>query len=391
MRTASRRYSNLDRLLQSSPVVQLGQDAKVVIFSDLHLGDGSSRDEFLHNSDLFGQVLERRYLERQYGLVLNGDIEELMKFSCQGIVDAWGWLYELFISFGRAGGFWKIYGNHDQGLLEERGYPLAPWLLESLVFRYGEQSILLFHGHQASPFLNSDASVFSQALRYLLRYIAKPAGIRNYSVSHDSRKRYLIERSVYEFSTREGIVSIIGHTHRPLFESLSKIDYLNYRIEELCRAYPSASDSQRSDIEEEIDHLKDALDGCYRKGYRKSLRIGRYGNIPIPSIFNSGCAIGKRGITAIEIDNGMIRLVYWQKTRPDLRKVAGMALVEEFGLSGCYRIVLNEDRLDYIFSRIRLLSGSRMKVGRKSDEHLSLPAESISTYEYQEMGCFQQT
>jgi hypothetical protein len=46
---------------------------------------------------------------------------------------------------------------------------------------------------------------------------------------------------VYGFSSRRKIVSIIGHIHRPLFESLSKIDTLKYRIEQLCRHYPLAS------------------------------------------------------------------------------------------------------------------------------------------------------
>jgi hypothetical protein len=367
---SSRRYPNLERLLRSSPVVELAPDSSVVVFSDLHLGDGGRGDEFLHNADIFRSVLEGHYLERRFGLVLNGDIEELMKFSCRSICGAWGDLYELFSRFGREGRFWKIYGNHDLGLLEEEGYPLAPWLAESLVFRYGTDAMLLFHGHQASPFLNSSGSVFSRALSFLLRYLAKPAGIRNYSVSYDSRKRYAIEQAVYDFSNSYGIISMIGHTHRPLFESLSKVDHLNYRIEELCRSYPSAGEERRLEIESQVGILKEELDACYRKGSRKSLWSGRYGNITIPSIFNSGCAIGKRGITAIEIESGMIRLVYWQRSQDEARP------------SGIDKVVLNEDRLDYVFARIRLLTrdlritGHAMSIpggagGRQSPEFLS--------------------
>lgn len=355
MQKEMRRYPNLDRLLQTSPVVQLGSDSRVVVFSDLHLGDGGKRDEFRHNATLFGTLLERRYLEQGYGLVLNGDIEELMKFSCTGILSSWKWLYDLFIRFVERGGFWKIYGNHDLGLLEEDDYPLADWLVESLIFRYGGQTMLLFHGHQASSFLNNPCSLFSRSLCYLLRYVAKPAGIRNYPVSYDSRRRFAIERAVYEFSNSAGIISIIGHTHRPLFESLSKVDYLNYRIEELCRAYASSSPERQRDFEEQIRHLKGDLDACYRKGFRKSLRSGRYGNITIPSIFNSGCAIGKRGITAIEIDGGMIRLIYWQRDRSGECATTGVQ-DGAGGVCGYTRVVLNEDRLDYVFSRIRLLT-----------------------------------
>jgi UDP-2,3-diacylglucosamine pyrophosphatase LpxH len=346
-------------LLEASPVEELGSDAKVVVFSDLHLGDGSGRDEFLHNSKLFSTLLGRFYLEQGYGLVLNGDIEELLKFPIRSIVKAWLPLYEQFLQFGLAGRFWKICGNHDIGLMDQEGYMLAPWLIESLLLRCSEGSILLFHGHQASPYLNSQSGVFSKALLYLLRYVAGPAGIRNYSVSYDSRRRYATEKAVYDFSNRAGLISIIGHTHRPLFESLSKVDHLNYRIEELCRSYPLATVQERPLIEKHVDELRVKLEGCYRKGFRKSLRSGRYGNITIPSIFNSGCAIGKRGITAIELDGGMIRLVYWQKQHSGGAVATGYPDYAAPVPEGCRRIVLNEDRLDYVFARIRLLATAR--------------------------------
>ncbi len=374
MRQDFRPYPELDRLLQKAVPISLDHASRVVVFSDLHLGDGGRNDEFLHNSSLFETVLEQHYLARRCGLVLNGDIEELMKFSCGSIEKAWERLYDLFRRFAGEASFWKIYGNHDLGLLDEEGYQLAPWLVESLAFRFGTDTILLFHGHQASPFLREPCSIIARSLFYLLRYIAKPAGIRNYSVSYKSRKRYVIEKAAYEFSNRAGIISIIGHTHRPLFESLSKVDALNYRIEELCRAYPAAGQDRRSCIEDEIGHLKDELDACYRKGFRKSLRSGRYGNITIPSIFNSGCAIGKRGMTAIEIEDGMIRLVYWHNGRIEGKKREKSGGMEELGSSGYFRMVLNEDRLDYVFSRIRLLARSHGKpVGKIAGEFNSCP------------------
>jgi UDP-2,3-diacylglucosamine pyrophosphatase LpxH len=351
-----KRYSNLERLLETARQVPIDHSSRVVVFSDLHMGDGSRKDEFLHNSRLIETVLDRHYLLNRFSLVLNGDIEELMKFSSVSIAERWSRLYELFLRFRENGFFWKIYGNHDLGLVDEKEYCLASCLVESLAFRYGSNTILLFHGHQASAFLNESCSLFGRSLFYLLRYIAKPAGIRNYSVSYKSRKRYAIEQTVYDFSNRAGIISIIGHTHRPLFESLSKVDFLNYRIEDLCRAYPSAGLERRKGIEDEIDRMKEELDECYRKGFRKSLRSGRYGNITIPSIFNSGCAIGKRGVTAIEIEDGMIRLVYWHSGSLDGGVPCEAGCSEELGRSGFFRVVLNEDRLDYVFSRIRLLS-----------------------------------
>jgi predicted phosphodiesterase len=336
------------------------------------MGDGSRKDEFLHNSSLFETVLEKHYLLNGFSLVLNGDIEELMKFNSKSIALQWDRFYDLFLRFRQNGFFWKIYGNHDQGLLAEKEYRLSPWIVESLILRFGDDTILLFHGHQASAFFKESCSLFARSLFYLLRYIAKPAGIRNYSVSYKSRKRYAIEQTVYDFSNRAGIISIIGHTHRPLFESLSKVDYLNYRIEDLCRAYPSAGLERRRHIEDEICRMKEELDDCYRRGFRKSLRSGRYGNITIPSIFNSGCAIGKRGITAIEIENGMIRLVYWHNGQLGRgRGSSDIGCSEALGKSGFFRVVLNEDRLDYVFSRIRLLSRSHSDVRPYEEQRLN--------------------
>ncbi len=366
-----RRYPDLERLLETAKSVSIDQSSRIVVFSDLHMGDGSRKDEFLHNSRLLETVLEKHYLTKRFSLVLNGDIEELMKFSCKSIAGEWERFYDLFLRFRQKGFFWKIYGNHDLGLLDEKEYRLAPWLVESLAFRYGAETILLFHGHQASAFLNQPCSLFSRSLFYLLRYIAKPAGIRNYSVSYNSRKRYAIEQAVYDFSNRSRIISIIGHTHRPLFESLSKVDYLNYRIEDLCRAYPSAGLKRRKQIEDEIASMKEELNACYRKGFRKSLRSGRYGNIAIPSIFNSGCAIGKRGVTAIEIEGGMIRLVYWHNGLLDGEVSGEAGCSEELGKSGFFRVVLNEDRLDYVFSRIRLLARSQHDARPYEDGRLS--------------------
>jgi len=352
-----KRSTNLERLLHDSETIAIDCSSKVVIFSDLHLGDGGRNDEFLHNAALFETVLRERYLSCGFSLVLNGDIEELFKFDLDTIAAAWDGLYDLLLSFRRNGFFRKIYGNHDQALLDHEHYRLAQVLTESLALKYEGQTLLLFHGHQASPFLDEPCSVFSRTLFYILRYLARPFGLRNYSVSYSSRKRFAIERSVYEFSNRFRIISIIGHTHRPLFESMSKLDYLNYRLEDLCRSYAPADAARRRAIESEIGEVREELESCYRNGFGKSLRSGRYDTIAIPSIFNSGCCIGKRGITAIELEEGMIRLVYWTRDGHRSRSTGErLNPPEELGQSGIYRVVLNEDHLDYVFSRIRLLA-----------------------------------
>ena len=353
----NKKHPCLERLLDTAMPIALDSSSRVLILSDLHMGNGGRRDEFRRNAELVKTMLGSFYLPVKYSLVLNGDIEELFKFSLDSIVAEWGQLYDLFLQFERNGFLLKTYGNHDASLIEEKEYRLAPSMVNALKFQYGSETLLLFHGHQASELLWETYPIVSRSVIFFIRYIAKPVGIRNFTKAYNSTRRVAIEKSIYEFSNQAKIVSIIGHTHRPLFESLSKVDFLNYSIEELCRAYPSAEEERRADIEQIITSLKRELEASYKQGKKIGLRSGRYNNITIPSIFNSGCAIGKRGMTALEIEGNKIRLVYWYIGKQS-RKFTSVRSNQptELGSTGFSRVVLNEDSLDYVFSRIRLLA-----------------------------------
>jgi UDP-2,3-diacylglucosamine pyrophosphatase LpxH len=357
MQLHSKKHPHLERLLKQARPITLDHNSRVLILSDLHMGNGGRRDEFRRNAELVKAMLSSYYLQEHYSLVLNGDVEELFKFPLESIMEQWNGIYDLFLQFRQNGFFWKTYGNHDAALFEEKGYKLADHILESIKFLYGEEIMLLFHGHQASILLWETYPLVSRAVVLFLRYIAKPFGIRNFSIAYNSRRRFAIEKSIYEFSNQAKIVSIIGHTHRALFESLSKVDFLNYRIEELCRAYPESEGPKRKAIEEKISDLKEELDACYKQGKKIGLRSGLYNNITIPSVFNSGCVIGKRGITALEIDGDRIRLVYWYNGKQSRKFISDRNnRPKQLGRTGFYRIVLNEDHLDYVFSRIHLLA-----------------------------------
>jgi len=352
-----RKHPRLEQLLETAMPITLNRSSKIVILSDLHMGNGGRLDEFRVNAELVKNMLERYYRPKKYSLVLNGDIEELLKFPLASIESRWGDFYELFRKFEQNGFLWKTFGNHDASLREEKNYQLASSLVESVKFRYGEETLLLFHGHQASVFLWETFPLVSKAAIFFLRYIAKPSGIQNFSVAHSSRRRFAVEKAIYEFSNRSKIVSIIGHTHRPLFESLSKVDFLNYKIEDLCRLYPGAEGENRVAIKETMEKMKIELEACYRQGKKIGLRSGLYHNLTIPSLFNSGCTIGKRGITTLEIEGNSIRLVGWYTDKQNPKFTSDRDnQPSELPSTGFSRIVLNEDSLDYVFSRIHLLA-----------------------------------
>ena len=320
-----------------------------MIISDFHAGDGSRKDDLLHNSELTLAVLED-YYQRGYRMILNGDIEERQKFLPRKIRQQWNDMFALFSRFHAEGRLVRIVGNHDLDLLYQKDLEIP--VCEGVRYSLGENEIFIFHGHQASRFY----AVFNDHVGLILRYILAFLPFKNLSVSHDNRKRKKLEERVYSFSTRKQVVSIIGHTHRPLFESLSKTDYVKYNIERLCRQYTSADPQERLSIEGEIRDLKQHLSVTV-PDQRKDFGSIYHEEFVVPGMFNSGCVLGKRGITCIELDRETISLMYWfDKNRS--RRYLRYENYETQRLEGTpfYSAAIKSEQLDYIFTRLRLLA-----------------------------------
>lgn len=346
-------FESLKKLYDSSEIIQLNADSRFVIFSDLHMGDGSSTDDFLNNSELFASVLKQYYAKKEYDLVLNGDVEELQKFDLDEVVAYWESVYQIFDQFAARGGFYKTIGNHDLKLkvLEKpfRNYKL----LNSIRFQFGENDLFLFHGHQASKRYQRH----NRLIGFTLKYFANPLGIRNYSVAHSSKKQYKIERRVYDFSTQMKVASIIGHTHRPLFESLNKVERIKFKIEELCREYVKSKGKRSELLKESLGILKAELQGQPTSEFERFSNYIYNQTFHIPCLFNSGCVIGKRGMTCLEIENGHISLVHWFNKKIDRKYLSNNGYeAQQLGDTDFYRMVINREDLNYIFARIKYLS-----------------------------------
>lgn len=347
--------NNLNILFNKAPLFEITNKDKLVIFSDLHMGNGSYRDDFTKNSNLFKYVLKNFYLKNKYKLILNGDIEELHRFSLKKIMNTWHEIYQLFNDFHKKTGFYKLIGNHDFKLFSKKPFSINNGLFEAIKLNYKDNILFIFHGHQASRFLIR----YNNFLGFILRYIATPLYIKNTVVSRNSKKKIHIEKNVYDFSYNKKIISIIGHTHRSLFESLSKVDSLRFKIELLCRSYYAADKNEKKNIEQAVTHYKEEFLYYYSKKHkREGNRSSLYNsNLIVPLLFNSGCVIGKRGITAIEIDKGNILLSHWfDKTRTDKYLKYSHPNPQRLRKSNYYRIVFNQDLLSYIFTRIKLLT-----------------------------------
>ena len=345
-------YNNLQQLYRSSPVYGLTDEDRYVIFSDLHMGTGKSSDDFLHNGEMFIQVLRDYYLPRGYTLILNGDVEELQRFRMRGIRERWEEVYRIFEEFERTNGLIRIVGNHD--LYHLSGELLERPVLEGLRMRHPSGELFIFHGHQT----HKRYEKYNHWVSFSLKYLATPLRIRNYSVAHDSRKRFKTERRVYEFASDHKIISVIGHTHRPLFESMSKRYSITFEIERLVRKYPKAKERKQERIERKVSYLKGELYHLVEHNPQAAETDSLYReNLVVPCMFNSGCVLGKRGMTNLEIDRGSFRLAYWyDSNRPQKYLQYQNNRSERLQETPYFRVTINEDTLEYIFSKIRLLA-----------------------------------
>ncbi len=337
-------------LIDGARNLLIDDTSRIVILSDFHMGDGGRTDDFAKNALLVRDALEKYYFPRGFTLILNGDIEELLRNRLKGIQNAWPDIYSLFGQFRNAGRLIRLVGNHE--IVGNSDGDPERFDGEAIRLTYGGNSLLVFHGHQAGT-INSGK--YNRLISFGLRFFANRLGIGNRSIAHDSRKKYQLERQVYDFSRREGIVSIIGHTHRPLFESLSKRESIGYRIERLCRNYSRADTTVREQIRATIRTLKEEFQRAEMKNETR-LVDSLYGEMLVPCLFNAGCGISKKGVTALEIKKGKISLVYWSEINRTKKYLQynEYRSAKRVGVDS-FRLILRRQPLSYIFSRISLV------------------------------------
>jgi predicted phosphodiesterase len=313
-----------------------------------------SKDDLNYNGEMLTCLLEEYYFKDGWNLVLNGDVEDLQRFSINKIREKWSGLYRVFNLFAAENRLYKITGNHDEQLHFKKIYASYPYPLHTAIrIDTGIVCAYVYHGHQLSMIY----SRLNRLIGLFIRYLLKPAGIKNISDARSPYKRFHIEKKAYAFSLKNHCLTIIGHTHRPLFESLGRFDFIKFEIERLCLKHPSSTGEERARIENEVTALRGELRKLKRKERRDVLRQSLYGDeLPVPCLFNSGCALSKKGLNAIEITNEDIALVYWFAEGKS-KKFVKRGDYEIYKIPGrpYHRAVLNKNRLDYIFSKIKLL------------------------------------
>jgi UDP-2,3-diacylglucosamine pyrophosphatase LpxH len=269
----------ISKAFENAEQIPFDDSSKIVLMSDCHRGDGSWADDFSKNQNIYFAALSHYYREK-YTYIELGDGDELWensKFS--EILQAHRDVYKALSKFHNEGRLYIIYGNHDivkqdinfakdnlYKYYDERKKKYIPLLEniklhEALVLTHKDldYKILLIHGHQVDC-LND---TFWRLSRFLVKNLWRPLesiGISDpTSTAKNHEKKDTVEKRLIEWIKKEKHILIAGHTHRPRFPEVGE-----------------------------------------------------------PPYFNDGSSVHPRCITAIEIEEGRIKLVKWSiKTRSD--------------------------------------------------------------------------
>lgn len=283
---------------------------RFIIFSDQHKGAKNGADDFMQAEPNYLAAL-LHYNSHHFHFISLGDAEELWENTLLQVRKFNTASFEAERKFIVRHAFTKIFGNHDldweidplapKHLKEIYDYPLV--VLEGVVLETTINNrslkIMCTHGHQGD--LQSDGNWFS---KFFISKIWAPLQaylrINPNTPAYDESLKTLHNRLMYEWSAQQqDLLLITGHTHQPVFESLT-------RIERLDRERRKALYENNKEWAEALD-----LEIQWRRKEENDTRED-YLHMK-PTYFNSGCCCFSDGdITGIEIDCGLMRLVKWE-------------------------------------------------------------------------------
>ncbi len=285
------------------------ETGRFIIFSDHHKGARNGADDFALCETNYLAALDY-YFDNGYHFIALGDCEELWENNLTSVKKSHQPSFEKEAKFISKNAFVKIFGNHD---LFWDNDPFAPMQLKEI---YGSDvpvyegvvlqtninnelfQIFCTHGHQGDEV--SDGNWFS---KFFVSRIWAPLQsflqINPNTPAYDAQLKTMHNALMYEWTAaQKNLLLITGHTHQPVFESLTHLERL-YR--QLLFARHKKDENVCGTLEKEI-----------------ALRKFEYNNVSEdylklkPGYFNSGCCCFSDGdITGIEIEKNCLRLIKW--------------------------------------------------------------------------------
>ncbi len=281
--------------------------SKWVIVSDQHKGGGDGADDFKPAIPAYSKALNY-YFEEGFNLINNGDAEELWESDLKTILAAHQSSIAAEKQFYDVGRYYRLIGNHDEEYLVkhqtrmqlEKALGGRLWFYEGLLLQFPDQRYFIAHGHQGD--LRSDGNTFS---KWIVANIWSPLqrllkiSINSLSDSLDNIS--LHNEIMYRWSAKQeaGLNLVAGHTHQPIFQSLTHFDQLIIRLEKV------QTEEERKYIESELHRIRNQFPKDYQPRRPEK-----------PTYYNSGCCCFDDGdITCLEITASGVKLVKWKEER----------------------------------------------------------------------------
>ena len=302
-------------------------DARFIIFSDQHKGAKNGSDDFMICEPNYLAALEY-YNQQNFHFISLGDEEELWENTVWPVKAKNKTSIALQKKFLQQQRYTKVYGNHDTfwnndpfaGMQLKSMYGETVKIYEGVVLqlKQGEKELKIFltHGHQGDG--QSDGNWFSAWFvgriwaplqSYLLLNPNIPSANDELKTAHNL--------FMYQWSEKENNpVLITGHTHQPVFASLTHLERLYKHLDD---AKQKSDNTSIEKLNKEIKFKQNEYDYV----------VGNYTKMK-PYYFNSGCCcFVDSDITGIEIADGKIRLIKWHKDGNN----PGRILLEEMPLT----------------------------------------------------------
>ncbi len=282
---------------------------KFIIFSDQHKGKRDGADDFMLCEPNYLAALDY-YYDQGFHLISLGDCEELWENGLSSVLKEHKPSFDKEKKFIPKNAFIKIFGNHDlywnndpfAGMALKDIYELPIVVYEGVVMEtvINNKKVRIFctHGHQGDKV--SDGNWFS---KWFVSRIWAPLQaylkINPNTPAYDASLKTMHNTIMYEWSSQQqDLFFITGHTHQPVFESLTHIERL-YR--QLLFARQVHDDAMIHALQKEIESRKFQ----YNEISDDYLKL-------IPTYFNTGCCCFSDGdITGIEIEHDCLRLIKW--------------------------------------------------------------------------------
>src|SRR5215204_6776974 len=336
--------SELFRNIKEEPgkkgiILDLKENSRIIVFSDHHRGAKNGADDFMKAETTYLAALDY-YFENKFQYISLGDSEELWENTLNQVKKNNSITFEAEKRFILKDKFFKVFGNHDlywdnspiasqqlkaiygkklrvfEGIILEKGNKentkqkktiSKPFSFltkkpysddETLPIANCPLTIFLTHGHQGDA--SSDGNWFS---KFFVANIWAP--LQSYlrinfnTPAYDEDTKTAHNLIMYEWSAKyKSLVLITGHTHQPVFESLTHPE----------RLYKKLGDAIKANRTDEINQIEQEIK---RRGRDYKTTPAEYLTMK-SSYFNSGCCCFRDGdITGIEITHEKISLVKW--------------------------------------------------------------------------------